>query len=169
MVCVDEPYAFYESIAFGNYGKFSIETELQATIRKNPSLTFDEKTRLKKELNRCNIDYATMLDYLKASCAYVQKDIEILKPDCIIMPNMKDNGFIDSIKGHAEVIRICQMNGTVINNLAPNKRNNGCSKYSKRDIDELPPAVKIAYESIRGINLGNYQYVFDYLDSRIRC
>lgn len=162
--CVDEPYAFYESIAFGNYGKFSIETELQTVIRKNPALTSDEKARLKKELNRCNIDYATMLDYLKASYVYIQKDIEILKPDYIIMPNMEDNGFINSIKGHAKIIRIHQMNGTVVNNLAPNKRNHYCSKYSKCDIDELPPAVKFAYEAIRGINLENYQYVFNYLD-----
>jgi len=159
-----EPYAFYETIAFGNYGKFSIETELQSTIRNNPNLSYDDKLRLKKELNRCNIDYATMQDYLKASSVYIKAELDILKPDYIIMPNMKDNRFIDSVKGNAKIIRICQMNATVVNNMAPNKRNQYKSKYCQFDINELPPAVKTAYTSIRGINLDNYRYVFDYLD-----
>ena len=58
------PHDFYESISFGNYGKFSIETELQCKIRNNPNITLAEKLALKKTLNRCNIDYATMLGNL---------------------------------------------------------------------------------------------------------
>lgn len=162
--CVDEPYTFYETIAFGNYGKFSIETELQRTIRSNPQLSNEEKKHLKKYLKRCNIDYATMLEYLKVSRCYVEEDIIVLKPDVIIMPNINDNGFIDSIKGNAKVIRIHQINGTVVNNMAPNKRNHFVSKYTPRDIDGLPLAVKQAYNAIRGINKENYRYVFDYLD-----
>lgn len=167
---VDEPYKFYESIAFGNYGKFSIETELQAAIRNNPALAEDKARlkKIKKELNRCNKDYATMSEYLKISSAYIQADIEILKPDYIIMPNVKDNGFIASVKGNAKTIRIYQMISRVVNNyIAPSKRNHYCSKYSKRDVNELPTAVKFAYESIRGINLENYRYVFDYLDQTL--
>lgn len=164
---IDEPRKFYETIAFGNYGKFSIETELQRTIRSNPELTSEEKLQLKKKLNRCNIDYATMLKYLKSSGKYIQTDIDIFAPDYIIMPNMEDNGFIDSIKGNARIIRINQMNGTVVNNMAPNKRNKYCSKYAQYDVNALPVAIKYAYESIRGINLENYRYVFDYLDKTL--
>ena len=40
---VDHPYNFYEMIAFGNYGKFSIETDFQRKVRENPELSMDEK------------------------------------------------------------------------------------------------------------------------------
>lgn len=164
---VEEPRMFYESIAFGNYGKFSIETELQATIRKNPLLTSEEIARTKKCKTGRNIDYATEFDCLKKSFAYIQTDIEVLKPHYIIMPNMEDNGFIVSVKGNAKIIRIRQMNGTTVNSMAPNKRNHYCSKYSKFDISELHEAVKSAYCSTCGISLENYRYVFDYLDREL--
>ena len=160
----EHPRAFYETIAFGNYGKFSIETEFQRAVRLQPQLSIEERRKLKSQISRRNIDYATAPHYLRASHAYIRADAEILQPDYIIMPHVKDGGFIDTVKGHARILRIYQMNGTVINNLAPNKRNHGHSPYTRGDPAMLPEAVREAYQAIRGINAENYLYVFGYLD-----
>lgn len=165
---IDEPYSFYETIAFGNYGKFSIETELQYKIRNNPHLTNDEIRVLKKELDRKNIDYATMCEYLKVSHDFVKVDIDILSPDIIIMPSMEDNGFIESIKGKAEIIRIYQMMPLVINNMGENGRNNKRNQFKSRDISTLPIEIQKAYHLIKGINHYNYSFVFDHLDFALK-
>lgn len=162
--------SFYESIAFGNFGKYSIETELQKRLRLTENPTSDTIKALTKELRgkASNKDYAKQSEYLLESFPYIRADIEILKPDYIIMPNVSDNGFIDSIKGHAKIIRISQINGTVINNIAPNKKNNYCSKYTKLSPSELSPVIHETYKSIKGINLENYLYLFGHLDDSIK-
>lgn len=140
---------------------------MQYKIRTNPHLTFDEKQTLKKELNRSNIDYATMQEYLKASCDYVKADIETLSPDYIIMPNIKDNGFIDSIKAKTKIIRIYQVMPMVINNMGENGRNNPGNIFKARDINTLPLEIQKAYHLISGINHSKYSFVFDYLDTAL--
>lgn len=161
---VEKPAAFYETIAFGNYGKFSIETQLQQAVRTHPLWTDGEKREYKKQFQGRNVDYAARPAYLRASFDYIRADLEVLQPDYIIMPNMADSGFIDSVKGTARIIRIRQMNGTVVNSMAPHRGNGYQSAYVPYDVDRLPPAIREAYGAIRGINLENYRYVFDYLD-----
>ena len=167
---VQIPNQFYETIAFGNYGKYSIETELQNKLRSYPTISQDDIKSLTKELRGkgTNKDYANQFNFLMESFEFIQADIEFLKPDYIIMPNVADNGFIDSIKGNAKIIRIPQINGTVINNIAPNKRNNYLSKYNKFSPDLLSPTIKKTYNCIKGINLENYLYLFGYLDESIK-
>lgn len=148
------PQEFYETIAFGNYGKYSIETEKQ------------QKQRLgmlgKAQAN--NIDYASNQKYLEASRAFIQADLEVLQPDYIIMHNMNDHGFINSIKGKAEIIQIHQMGGRVINNMGENGRSNPQNRYCPRDIQTLPASIQNAYNGIQRISQEKYKYVFDYLD-----
>lgn len=167
---ITEPREFYESIAFGNYGKYSIETELQRAIKESPQLTIEEKKKLKKQLKGNNIDYASNSDYLVASHEFIRADIAHLQPDYIIMPNVQDSGFIDSLIEcyNTKIIRINQMNGPVVNNMAPNKRNNYCSKYNRRDPNCLPEVIREARQLMRWISKENYLYVFDHLDARIQ-
>ena len=169
---IADPREFYENIAFGNYGKYSIETEFQRIIRENPQLTTDEKKKLKKQLRGKgkNIDYASSANYLAASHEFIRADVACLQPDYIIMPNVQDDGFIDSLTGphNTKIIRINQMNGPVVNNMAPNKRNNYCSKYTRRDPNCLPECIKEARKLMRCIGKENFLYVFDHLDMRLQ-
>ena len=80
------------------------------------------------------------------------------------MPSMEDNGFIESIKGNAEIIRIYQMMPQVINNMGENGRNNKRNQFKSRDISTLPIEIQKAYHLIKGINHYKYSFVFDYLD-----
>ena len=154
------PREFYETIAFGNYCKYSIETEFQHAMR-DPQYAAASQ----KKANAHNIDYAAKLDYIEASKAYVRADIETLQPDYIIVPNMNDSGFLNSIRGRAKIIRIHQINASVVNNIAPNKRNHHCSKYTPYDPALLPAEIRATYNSIMRINHQNYLYIFSYLDA----
>ena len=154
------PRAFYETIAFGNYCKFSIETEYQHAKR-DPQYAAASQTKASVH----NIDYASKSDYIEASKAYVRADIETLQPDYIIVPSMNDGAFLYSIKKKdAKIIRIHQINAAVVNNIAPNKRNRYCSKYPSYDPTLLPTEIQTVYNSIKRINHQNYLYVFSYLE-----
>lgn len=93
------PSVFLETIAFGNYAKFTICP--------------DNKKH--------NIDYAGNCDYLLYSQPYVAADLEVLQPDYIIMVRSmylgqgKQKAFVDSHKGNAKVIPIYQMSPRTIN------------------------------------------------------
>ena len=165
---INEPRSFYETIAIGNYGKFSIETEYQYELRMNTCLSDEERRILKKEKQNINKDYAGNIDFLKASHEYIRADIDLLKPDYIIMPKVEDKGFLDSIiSPHTKKIEIYQMGSTVINNMGLNGRNNPNNIYKSRDIEQLPNVIQRAYQEIKGINHEKYSYVFDYLDKKI--
>lgn len=94
-------------IAFGNFGKFSIEGPV-------------------------NRDYAKDRGRLMSSIDYVRTDLSFLKPDIIIMPatiyRTIGNAF-DAIKGPANVIPIYQINTRVINC--------AMKKYEKKSMEEL--------------------------------
>ena len=66
------PRDFYETIAFGNYGKYSIETEFQKSKR---GFNYGNEKK--------NINYAGNAALLMESHKYIQQDIETLKPDYI--------------------------------------------------------------------------------------
>lgn len=154
---VDEklPQDFYETIAFGNYGKYSIETEFQRSKRVG-------------ELNgekKANIDYAGNKELLEESHDYILADIKTLNPDYIIIPSSiynEDKKFIDSIKGNSIIIPICQMNTGVINRSLTRR-------FKKYNENELSSTVKLWYNSLQkdgmtGKSKENYLSVFTYLD-----
>lgn len=94
-----DPAAFLETISFGNYGKYTICPTVGSR----------------------NIDYAAQPDKLMESQDYVAADIEVLKPDYIIMVGTtyhgagKQKAFMDRIKGNAKIIPIYQITPTTIN------------------------------------------------------
>ncbi len=167
---VDEPRAFYETIAFGNYGKFSIETEYQRIVRENPNLS--DREALKKEKKNINKDYAGNISFLSDSHEYIRSDIERLKPDYIIMPSVNDKAFLNSILNSStkkiETIEIYQMGSRTIHSMGAEGRLNRDNKYKARDIESLPDIIQKAYANISGVSLDKYQYVFDHLDQRLQ-
>lgn len=142
------PREFYETIAFANYGKFSIETERQKR----------ERLGQDKGGDKMNIDYAGNRELLAVSHGYLQADMELLKPDCIIMPKTMyevDREFIDRYKGAAVIVPIYQMNARVINcHIA--KRN---ERYEKT---ALTLTVRQWYDKL--MTNDNFLSVFSYLD-----
>jgi hypothetical protein len=86
------PSEFIQQIAVGNYGKFSL-------------------------MGKDNLDYASKPDLLAASHGYVLADMEILKPEVVIVPKtIHWSGFKELMNGHEghspkEVWRIYQTNG----------------------------------------------------------
>ncbi len=150
------PREFCEKICFGNYGKYAKETPHQMSKRKGIS----------KSEAKNNIDYAGNIDLMKVSHEFIKSDIEILKPNYIIIPStMYDAAkkFIDSIKGSAIIFPIQQMlAGNVNNHIAPNKNNK--KQYRKYRIEELHPTIQATYSKMTNVSLDNYLYVFGYLD-----
>lgn len=159
-----EPKVFYETIAFGNYSKFSIETKYQEQLRKNLHLTDGEKKILYKQLGNKNIDTADKNCYLTVSRDYILQDIAILEPDYIIMPRINDTAFITELRKRTKIIEIYQMNSQVVNQMGEGGRNNPNNIYKSRDIEQLPDIIQRACQEIKGINHEKYRYVFDYLD-----
>lgn len=150
------PRDFYETIAFGNYGKYSIETDFQRSLR----LGAEQGGR------KANLDYAGKVGLLAESHEFVKADIETLRPDLIILPASVyrvDAEFINSVKGGAAVLPIYQMNARVINQyIAPN--------YPAYDVERLSQAVKTWYSELceggmTGKSKENYLSVFTYLDN----
>lgn len=152
----ESPRQFCERIAFGNYGKYSIETPNQLSKRKNIS----------KIAAKNNIDYAGNIKLMELSHKFVAKDISTLNPDYIILPRTMyeaAKSFIDKIKGDAKIIPIHQMlAGNVHNHIAPNDRNK--KTYKKYDACDLHPSVQECYSHMTTVSLDKYLYVFGYLD-----
>lgn len=151
-----QPRDFYETIAFGNYGKYSIETDFQRSLR----LGAEQGGR------KANIDYAGKTELLAQSHDFIRADIEVLRPELIILPASvykADAEFIDSVRGGAAILPIYQMNARVINQyIAPN--------YPAYDVEKLSPAVKLWYSELceggmTGKSKENYRSVFTYLDN----
>lgn len=156
---VKAPAQFYETIAFGNYSKYSIETEYQRKLRENHVLTDEDK----ETLSKINIDTAGNA-ILKFSHPFIQKDIEILKPDYIIMPNVGDKEFLKSfLPSNVKMIEIYQMTSRVINAGIIRK----CRKYEKispGDYNSLPDVIQEACKNVTGVNMEQFSYLFDYLE-----
>ena len=131
---------FLETISFGNFGKYTIKAE------------------------RTNEDYAGDYSKLAESQEYVKADIEVLKPDYIVLVESMYSGaggqkdFIDGIKGHAKVIPILQINATTVNTAKVIK------EASAAELDKMHPAIKRWYPHLRTISKENFLRVFGYLD-----
>lgn len=153
------PREFYETIAFANYGKYSIETEKQRNIRLGQG----------KSGAGSNVDYAGNMALMEASREYVRADLRTLQPDYIIMPETvyrADRAFVDECRGSAEVIGIYQMNVSVINRIIR-------PRYPLTDPEALPIAVRNWYDNMQSGRMHdgskskeNYRAVFSYLDEK---
>ena len=151
----DNPKNFYETIAFGNYGKYSIETARQRNARKG----VDDVG------SNANMDYAGNRELLAVSHDYIRADLEVLNPDCIIMPKTMywaDKAFIDQNKGNAHIVPISQMNTRVVN----------CHivrMYKGYERAALPHSVQKWYDELpKGIKAKEkYLSVFTYLDGEL--
>lgn len=138
------PRKFIDQCAFGNYGKFSIDTGGGA-----------------------NIDYAGDDKLLSVSNNYIKHDLEILQPDYVIMPKTiywkkTVQKLFNEHEVKPKVIPIYQMNKQVINfHVKP--------KHEKRKIEELDNEFQKWYKNIAwgGKSKENYLSVFNYLDKKI--
>ena len=139
------PAEFLERISLANYCKYTIQPE-------NTSGRFR------------NQDYANNSEYLRQSHDYLKADLEVLKPDYIIMPKAiywADKEFIDQVKGKAKIIPVYQMNARNINLRI--------KKYPKTPVEELSPVLRSWYgalhsNGITGKTKENFLSVFAYLD-----
>jgi hypothetical protein len=138
------PVDFLETIAFGNYGKFTI---------------------FPKEGSR-NVDYAGCPDLLEASQPYVAADLKILKPDYLIMVGTTYHGagaqkdFVDKHRGHAKVIPMYQITPTTVNSPSLFR------KHIPLTTDELHPTLARWYSHFRAgaVSSAHFMSVFSYLD-----
>lgn len=160
-VSAKTPCEFYETIAFANYGKYSIETKKQRSLR------------LKDETggSGANIDYAGRKELLEISHDFISADISELKPDFIIIPKSiydADKVFIDSVKGDAVIVPIYQINAGVINRHI-------AKSFDKYDEKGLSADVRTWYNAMEKDGMGkgsktkeNYLAVFSHLDDVIK-
>lgn len=138
------PSDFLETIAFGNYGKYTLRPE--------------GGTR--------NIDYAAQKKKLDVSKPYVAADLEILKPDYIIMVGTSYHGtgaqkdFVDSHADGAKIIPIYQITPTTVN--SPNL----FRKHPPIDKTRLHPTLIrwLDHFHAGAVSGANFMSVFSYLD-----
>lgn len=152
------PRDFYEKIAIANFGKYTMETEHQENIRTGKG-NFGEDV---------NIDYTQIpkkqaRKRLEESHSFLDADIEILRPDIIILPktlHQIDSGYLNA--SSARIIEIYQMNAGVINRTIS-------KKYSPVSVANLPLAVQRWYdELLKNGSSENYLYVFSYLNEQLK-
>lgn len=146
----DNPREFLECIAFGNFCKFSIRSQDH------------------------NIDYAKDKPKLNYSIPYVLSDLELLKPDVVIMPatiykTVKQE--ISKAISNTLILPIYQINaGTINRTISKN--------YPPKEVNDLSPVTqqwylslgdvknkKVAYANhIAATTKSNFLSVFSYLD-----
>lgn len=135
-----DPYKLIENIAVANFGKFSIKSEDK------------------------NIDYPGDIEKLEKSLRYIKSDIEILKPEIVILPKTIFNhkvikDMLENELPDTTFIPIMQITPTTING--------HMNKYHKKNI---PRWLKDWHEelehsgNIKGKLKDNYYSVYDYLD-----
>ena len=150
------PREFYERIAFGNFCKYTQESEYQ---------TYFRETGLRDETKpKTNKDYADDLPMLKYSLEFIKADIETLKPDYVIMSKTTyeaiNDDFITAMSEHTQFIRIWQINDGNINRLISPQHSGKPYKDT-----ELSDTVR---QWTDNINQVNYYKVFEYLDQRLQ-
>ena len=153
----DKPREFYERIAIANYGKYTKETEHQENIRTGKG-NYGSDT---------NTDYTQMSikkarECLQESHPFLKIDLEILRPEIIILPEKlyyRDRKYFDEIANavNAKIIGIYQMGPTPINCTIP-------KYYAPKDFQALHPTVKEWTAQIKRVSQKKYLSVFTYLD-----
>ena len=141
------PKEFVESIAFANFGKFSIQT------------------------GSSNVDYAQNKSKLDCSMPYVEQDLKLLQPDIIVMFQTMyatERSEIDSLKGDARIIGLTQINARTVNT-------NLKRRYALKDENELSPVIRDWYDikhfhrnKFTNKTHKNFLSVFTYLDTILK-
>ena len=145
------PKEFVEAISFANFGKFSIKP-VKGSER--------------------NIDYAQSKSKLDCCMPYIEKDLEVLKPDIIVMFQTMysaERSEIERLKGDAKLILLTQINARTVNT-------NLKRRYALKDEAELSPVIRDWYDS-RHFNKNkftnrthtNFLSVFTYLDEVLKA
>ena len=124
-----------------------------------------------------NIDFTQIpvkeaREKLNASVEYLKKDIALLEPDIVILPeNLYDrhkksfDKIVNEIDGHAVLIPIYQINTGVVNRTI-------ARKFARYDINRLSGPMQEWYaqlhqEGMTGTTKENYLSVFTYLDHKL--
>lgn len=144
-VCEELPSQFLEGIAFGNFGKFSIQA---------------------KENHR-NQDYAGDAAFLRASLPYVEEDLKALEPSYVILPKTIFNQeevreLLEKWAPKAKYLPIYQINVGNVNRIISRR-------YPRKKPDSLSPILARWYEELcwPGKSKENYRSVFSYLDDNV--
>ena len=140
-----EPIEFMEKIAFGNYGKYSIE---------GPK----------------NIDYPPKKEEkekVAMSHDYIREDIRILKPDLIIMPRTifdNDKNFVSTLQELSDkplqFCKIYQLNRTTMNCLIK-------KKFQPREYSSMDEVFFQWNQNVKGFSVEELRYMFGHLDIAI--
>jgi len=155
---VSTPKDFLEMISFGNYCKYTATPKVV-------------KGKMRNE------DYVRNRRKLKESHEYIKKDIEVLKPDYIIMFGCirdTERAFIDKVKGDACVIPIYQINATTINTkINKDERYTVDKNNIEKHLGELEEVIQCWYKKlndnkISGDTKKNYLSVFPYVDDVLK-
>ena len=140
-----EPAAFMERIAFGNYGKYSIE-------------------------GARNKDYARVKGKLAMSHSYIEQDVSILQPDLIILPRTilnTDYRFISSLQGLTpKPLHFCgimQLNRRTLSSNIPNE----CRKLGMqpKEYSDLNASIFEWSQRVKGARTENLCWLFTHLDA----
>ena len=148
-----QPAEFLEHICCSNYGKFTLHVG-------------DGKT---------NYDYASDKNVLKYCHEYIKADIDVLKPDIIIMPKSMYEGadqkqeLLDPLYPDILVFPVYQINARVVNcvihrNLNKNKDLPPNYKYAEVDTDLLTKNERLWHENIKKIKQDNFKSIYAYVE-----
>lgn len=137
------PREFYETIAFANLGKYSIDSDT-------------------------NIDYTKLsrkvaFEKLSTSLPYLKADIETLQPHLIILPKtlyhiIKTD--FDNIAKGIPILPIYQLNRRTINCTISRRKDN-----PKKDVQLLSPNLVTWGKNISKVSFERYLHVLTYLDT----
>ena len=138
-----EPKDFFECVSFGNFGKFSVQSDY-------------------------NKDYAKDIDKLKTSFDFIRADLSVLLPEYIIMPKtIFNNKCVKNLLSEYieldNVVRIYQINAGVVNRtikkLYPDP---------KKECDLRQPLLKWYEDYLDKPLKTNFLHVFAYLDKELQ-
>ena len=147
IITPDTPKEFVESIAFANFGKFSILASSN------------------------NIDYAQSKSKLDCSMPYIECDLKVLQPDVIVMFNTiytTERSLLDEWKGDARIIGLTQINARTVNT-------NLKRRFALKDEADLSPVIRAWYDvkyfhenKFTNKTHKNFLSVFTYLDTIVK-
>jgi hypothetical protein len=145
---LESPKQFLEKVAFGNFGKFSIEVMNGET----------------------NMDYAGDYNKLAKSIEYIKADLTVLKPKIVIIPNSifnhsKVRNLFKKQFPEIQIIPIYQIQQNNINN------KDRLQKFKHKDKNELGVLVEWQNHfggSLKGKTNQNFYSFYSYLDDKLK-
>jgi hypothetical protein len=146
-----DPHEFIKNIAVDNFCKFSIKTSKD---------------------DRTNKDYVKDESKLRASYDYVKADLEILRPDTLVLPKAIYNHsevrkIIKTILPNCLILPIYQINPSTINQIIV-----GILGFKKKSKNEIPEILLNWQKNLLGGITGqtnlNFYSVYTYLDTVLK-